>query len=104
MSRINLRRNTTHSSKTPIEESSEENEDENEEDNYDSDPDMLRGSGRKNMSADHEDVLISIILKHFDIVENKSTNKSLTSDGLEAKQNAAWAEIRNEFADKTTVS
>lgn len=59
---------------------------------------------KKNFNFDDEDVLIQTVLKHYDVVENKSTDKHLTSKQLETKQLDAWNAIRDEFVQNTKVS
>lgn len=65
--------------------------------------DEVRGV-KKNFNTDDEDVLIRTILKHYTIVENKSTDKHLTSRQLEENQLAAWKAIQDEFVKTTKVS
>lgn len=61
-------------------------------------------SEKKNINCDDEDVLIQTILKYYDVVENKSTDKHLTSKQLEKNQLAAWTKIQDEFVKTTKVS
>lgn len=55
-------------------------------------------------SLDQDDILISIILRHFDVIENKSTNKSLTPLQLQTTIKNAWNEITDEFKLESGVS
>lgn len=54
-------------------------------------------------SLDQDDILISIALRHFDVIKNKSTNKSLTPLHMQTTMKNAWNEIVNEFKSKTGV-
>lgn len=59
---------------------------------------------QKKMTAIHEDVFISVVLNFFDVIENKSTDKSLNPKALRDRQSEAWAAIRAALAEKTSVS
>lgn len=80
MSRITHRRLTTKSNKSGIE---------------DDDGDIFDESMNKNITFDQEDTLMSIILKHFDVIETMDTEVSSAD---------AWKEIAEEFNRKTRVS
>lgn len=58
----------------------------------------------KKMSNDQEDILISEILKHYSVIEDKSTDQSLTSANFASRQNDAWIAVQKEVFAKTKVS
>lgn len=59
---------------------------------------------KRKLNFDQEDVLISIILNHFDAIERKTTDKSLTPSALQERVRDGWAKIKSEFQEQTTVS
>lgn len=77
---------------------------ENEVDENSNDEDNEGPSQRKKLSNDEEDKLIAIILRYYDILENKQTDKSLTPKKLREAQSNAWLTIQAEFKDETMVS
>lgn len=105
--RTNKRSKSTTTPK-PIRElqlSEEEEEDQADSNEHSSDDENAEGkSEKKNLNFDDEDVLIQNVLKHYDVFENKSTDKHLTSKQLDANQLVAWNAIRDEFVKNTKVS
>lgn len=73
----------------------------------DGDSDEASGSQPSNrkerMTIAQEDILITVVLKFFDDVENKATDKSLYQSNNK-KANDAWAKIQIEFEQKANVS
>lgn len=61
-------------------------------------------SGAKRMTTKDEDILLAEILKHFDTIENKTTDRSLTPKVVQAKNAEAWKAIKAAFCEKTGVS
>lgn len=59
---------------------------------------------RSKMSAGDEDEFIRIVLAHFDEIEKKSTNKSLTPVAFRDSQQEVWKNISKEVAEKTNVT
>lgn len=55
------------------------------------------------MNSEQEDIFISTVLEHFDTIEKKSTNKSLTPRNLQKSVADAWTTIQNDFFSKTQV-
>lgn len=55
------------------------------------------------MTYGQEDILISSILKRFDIIENKTTDKSLNQSNKK-RATAEWTSIQSEFERQTKVS
>lgn len=64
----------------------------------------LNSQIQKKMTTADEDILISKILKQFDVIEKKTTNKASTARKVEEEINEAWQQIQNEFHDKTNVT
>lgn len=65
-----------------------------------------KGKGKNQqakMSYAQEDIFISSVLQWFDVVENKSTDKSL-SQSNKKKATEAWENIQTEFEQETNVS
>lgn len=58
---------------------------------------------RKYMTIEEEDILIAEILPKFDIIEKKSTDKSLNAKKLIETQNKVWAGICASFNGKVEV-
>lgn len=81
-------------------------EDEDCDENPDREPETEENitTNKRKLNFEQEDVLISIILNHFDAIERKTTDKSLTPSGLQQRIRDGWAKIRSEFQERTTVS
>lgn len=56
------------------------------------------------ISDDEEDQLIEIILEHWDELESKRTDKSLTGAAIKTRKEKAWADIETSFQRSTGVS
>lgn len=61
-------------------------------------------TSRKNFSYEEEDCFLSILLRHFDEIEKKSTDKSLSPLKLKTAQQNTWTQIAKEHKEKTGVS
>lgn len=61
-------------------------------------------TARKKFSYEEEDCLLAIIRKHIDVIEKKSTDKSLSPQKLKTAQQNAWTQIAKEHKQKTGVS
>lgn len=61
-------------------------------------------SASRRMSPEEEDILLAEIIKYFDIIENKATDRSLTPKALQERHAQAWEQIKNSFVEKTGVS
>lgn len=61
-------------------------------------------SGGKNINSAQEETLMKIVLKYFDVIENKKTDTSLNPAQKERKLQEAWQLIRDEFHEETNVS
>lgn len=77
-----------------------------DDDNFDDSMDVNTGKNKTRqgkMPYSHEDILIESIMKRFDVVENKTTDKSLCQSN---KKRAAevWKDIQTEFEEKTKVT
>lgn len=59
---------------------------------------------RKKINRSEEDVLIAAILKRFDVIENRATDKSLTPKNVEAGTAKAWSEIQAEYNSHESVT
>lgn len=70
----------------------------------DDDDDQPPTASQKKMTAVHEDIFISIVLNFFDVIENKSTDKSLNPKSLRDRQSEGWEAIRAAVFEKTSVS
>lgn len=55
------------------------------------------------MSNEEEDILITAILKWFDAIENKATDKSLNQSNKK-NADATWEKVQAEFEQKAKVS
>lgn len=56
------------------------------------------------MTSAQEDIFISIVMEHFNVIERKTTDKSLTPKNLSAALSQEWKQIQAEFSQKTGVS
>lgn len=65
--------------------------------------DQATGRRTQSMSYVEEDVFLAIVLNHFDVIENKQTDKSLSAQPLRDRQSTAWKAIHSEFTEKTKV-
>lgn len=65
--------------------------------------DLEESNQGKKMSAHDEDILISIIMKFFTVIEDNSTIK-LTPRKRQQQLFDAWTQIQDEFRNKTKVS
>lgn len=67
------------------------------------DDDVEETGGRKNMTNQGEDILIAEILPKMDVIEKKSTDRSLNPKNVAKLQTEAWNEILASFNSKTKV-
>lgn len=74
------------------------------QDESDLDEDNEGPSPRKKISNDEEDKLIAVILRYYDIIENKKTDKSVAPKKLREAQSNAWIAIQAEFKADAMVS
>lgn len=58
---------------------------------------------KKHMSQEEEDIFINEMLPKMDIIEKKSTDRSLNPQKLNSLQTKAWEEILASFNEKTKV-
>lgn len=56
------------------------------------------------MTSEDEQILVSEILKKFDIIEKKTTDKSLDPQKVVKQQLDAWNQISSAFNEKAQVS
>lgn len=56
----------------------------------------------KKITADDEDIFISIIVKYYDVIENKSSNS--LSQKQQQQQIEAWDKVQQELSNETKVS
>lgn len=82
---------------------SEASNDEDEDVSVDDQKKNKRNTGRK-LTSNQGDIFIGIMLDHFDVIENKSTDASLTGDALSDVLLSEWTEIQTEFLQKTGVN
>lgn len=61
-------------------------------------------TARKNFSYEEEDCFLAILQKYFDVIEKKSTDKSLSPQKLKIAHQNAWTQIAKEHKQKTGVS
>lgn len=73
-------------------------------DGEDNSSETFRGAYNPRITEEQEDILIEEILKRFDIIENKRTDKSLSSKKSVELSSKAWEEIHNEFKRIAKVS
>lgn len=59
-------------------------------------------NSQQKMTNEQEDILISLILKHFDVIENKTTDKSLSQSNKKAATEA-WKSIQSELEKQAKV-
>lgn len=88
--------------KTMIERPTNFNSDMETEDEGDDDTEPNKK--RTKMTVEDENELISVILRHFDEIENKSTDKSLSAKNLNQAISKSWAQIHKEYSEMTGVS
>lgn len=65
--------------------------------------DVQQISSSRRMTPEEEDILLAEIIKHFETIENKATDRSLTPKKLQDKNTQAWEQIRISFIEKTGV-
>lgn len=82
---------------------SEHSSDEDEDVSVDDQKKNKRNTGRK-LTPIQGDIFIGIMLEHFDVIENKSTDASLTGDTLSDVLLSEWTKIQTEFLQKTGVN
>lgn len=58
---------------------------------------------RSNLNSEQEDFFISVILKHYNVIENKATDKSLTPQKVKKNIDNAWESVQTEFFEQTGV-
>lgn len=75
-----------------------------QEDDYDDESEGDESGPKKNMRVDEEDQFIKIILTHFAQIENKTTDKSLTSKNVETQSANIWTTVQEELYARTNVS
>lgn len=91
------------SQKPSIIESDSNDENTNEENTNDDLVADSQGKRVQKMTYDQEDVLISLVLDSFDIIENKATDKSLNQSN-KRRADEAWKIIETEYERQTKVS
>lgn len=64
--------------------------------------DAVEEHQNKKITYEDEDILISIILKNYDVIEDKSTNS--LSQKQQQQQIEAWEKVQQEFSHETKVS
>lgn len=55
------------------------------------------------MTAAQEEIFISVIMDHFNVIERKSTDKSLTPKKLAATLLQEWTKIQSELSQRIGV-
>lgn len=63
----------------------------------------MEDSGARYTTTDEEDMLIIEVLPKMDIIEKKSTDRSLNAQRVTALQTKTWEEILVSFNEKTKV-
>lgn len=77
---------------------------EERQDQEDDISDEESGQKQTKMTYQQEDIFIALIIDFYNIVEKKSTDKSLTPKKLKDAQDKAWNDLRDAFINKTNVS